>query len=243
MDSDLVKIKEYVLKNKVPAKQGFICVDGRYPKGSEFEGMLARPGGNFKGILACLALKDKHGLTVGRCVDKGVAAIESMGLTFNMHTDQNSDPDNLEAIGCGHIAKAADPKHAKDYGVEAEDVKRALMYLRLKLEGRGYYKMVDLAGEHKEKGVLVVTGKNYTVNHYDPERGEMFFVYDKARDEEFGQKLFKKFELPGISLAEFKEIQDKQLQVTLGKLAQGLPIYEVDADLEDPAVKFVGTVL
>src|SRR5205807_1329340 len=101
---------------------------------------------------------------------------------------------NLMTIGCGHIAKAADPNNAAEYGVNPKDVQWALVYLRLKLEGRDYYKMVELQGKHKEHGVLVVTGKKYTVNHFDPDTGEMFFVYDKARDEDFSKRLFERLE-------------------------------------------------
>src|SRR5689334_5769157 len=127
---DTQKIVEYVKKNRVPAKDGFVCVDGRYDEAQA--GMLARPGGNFKGILVLLALRKKLHLTIGRIVDKGVDAIESMGYSFNMHTDDHTDANNLMAIGCGHIAKAADPNNAAEYGVNPKDVQWALVYLRLK---------------------------------------------------------------------------------------------------------------
>jgi hypothetical protein len=236
------KITEFVKKNRVKAKKGFICVDGRYEAGDETAGMLARPGGNFRGIMVLLSLKDKLGLTVGRVVDRAVEAVEEMGITFNMHTDEHSDPDDLDKIGCGHIAKAADPKTAKDYKVDPDDIKNALIYLRIKLEGRNYYKMVTLEGEHQEQGVLIISGTKYTVNHFDPKTKEMFFVFDKARDDIYLRQLFDHLHLSKITYTEFRELSDLQLQATLKNLAKDLPIYKVDADEEEPVVEFLGKV-
>ncbi len=241
-DQNLNQIIDFVKANKVRAKKGFICVDGRYSSGYETAGMLARPGGNFRGIMVLLALRKKLGLTVGRAVDKAVEAVENMGITFNMHTDNHVDPDDLDAIGCGHIAKAADPKHAKDYKVDPDDVKKALMYLRIKLEGRKYYHMVELSGDHKEKGVLIIDSTRYTVNHFDPKRGEMFFVFDKVRDDEFLRNLYDHLKISKLSYGDFVKYSDLQLQATLKNLAHGLPIYKVKLDGHEPEVEFLSNV-
>lgn len=241
MNQDINSVLEFIKRNRVPVKEGFICVDGRY-KSPFYAGMLARPGGNFRGIMALLALRKKLGLTIGRIVDRAVDTVEGLGITFNMHTDEHEDEGRLSSIGCGHIAKAEDPKTAPLYKVNARDVRLALTYLRIKLEGRKYYKLAELEGEHKEEGVLVVTGKNYTVNHSDPKKGEMYFVYDKTRDEEYTHRLWEKLNIPKLTWKDFSEMNQIQLNATLKLLAKNLPIYEVNLDNEDPEIKYVGTV-
>lgn len=241
MDQTIQPVLNFLSKNTVKSKEGFICVDGRY-KSSYYSGMLARPGANFRGIMALLALRKKLGLTVGKCVDKAVDAVENMGITFNMHTDEHEDSDRLSSIGCGHIAKAEDPKTAPLYRVHPRDVRLALTYLRIKLEGRKYYKLAELSGEHKESGVLIITGKNYTVNHQDPKTGEMYFVFDKARDDEYTKKLWEKLNIPKLTWKEFSKMNELQLNATLSLLAKNLPIYEVNLDNGEPSVKYIGTV-
>lgn len=241
---NLDKVTEFVNRNKVKAKKGFICVDGRYPKG-KYSGMMARPGGNFRGILVLLALRSKLGVTVGKLVDNIIEAVEEMGISFNMHTDHHfKGASDLEGIGCGHIAKAAHNETANQYHVKALDVHKALIYLRIKLEGRKYYHLAELNGAHKEKGVLVITGKNYTVNHWDQDKDEMYFVFDKARDEEYQKKLFEAFKkrFPKLNYQEFIKYSELQLNATLHNLAKGLSIYEVNLDKKAPEVKFAGCV-
>lgn len=235
------QVLEFVKRNRVKAKPGFICVDGRY-KSPFYAGMLARPGGNFRGIMTLLSLRKKLGLTVGRCVDIAVDAVESMGITFNLHTDEHTSEQDLSAIGCGHIAKAEDPHFSKLYKVDPEDVKMALVYLRIKLEGRKYYKLAELEGSHKELGVLIITGEKYTVNHADPKTEEMYFVYDQGRDADYTRKLWGRFNIPKLTWKDFSEGTKNQMDATLKILAKDLPIYEINLDSKEPSVKFVGKV-
>ena len=124
------------------------------------------------------------------------------------------------------------------------DVHNALVYLRIKLEGRKYYNVQELDGSHRERGVLVVTGKRFSVNHWDTKKNEMYFVYDKARDEEYLQVLFDHFkdQFPKLTFSEFKEISDLQLDATLHNLAKGMAVFEVNLDSKDPVVQQIGTV-
>jgi hypothetical protein len=233
----------FVSSNKVRARKGFICVDGRYDA-TKYAGMLARPGGNFRGIMVLLALRKKLNLPVGRIIDKAVDAVEKMGIPFSIHTDAHHHSTDLADIGCGHIALAENKDHAKEYRVDPVDVHNALVYLRIKLEGRKYFQLQDLEGSHKERGVLVITGTKYAVNHWDTKKDEMYFVYDKARDEEYLQILFYNFKVqfPKLSFEEFKHVSDIQLNATLHNLAKGLPVFEVNLDKSEPMVKQIGTV-
>lgn len=248
-DADIKEVTKYVKENRVKARKGFVCVDGRYKPNDDTSGMLARPGGNFRGIMVLLALKDQLNMTVGRIVDRAVDAVEEMGITFNMHTDEHEDPDDLASIGCGHIAKAANPQTAPTYKVDPMDIKKALIYLKIKLEGKKYYKMVKLAGQHAEKGVLVISGKKYTVNHSDErsspsdKNGSMYFVFDKARDDKYLKKLYDHLNVSNkLSYKKFQEYSDLQLKATLNNLAKGLPIYRINVDGEEPEVEFLGNV-
>ncbi len=239
----LDEVVNFVTNNKVKAKKGFVCVDGRYC-GEEFAGMLARPGGNFRGIMVLLALRQKLNLPVGRIIDRAVDAVEAMGIPFSIHTDSHHLSTDLADIGCGHIGLAEQPEHAKEYKVNHVDVHNALVYLRIKLEGRKYYHVQELEGTHQERGVLVISGTKYTVNHWDTKLKEMYFVYDKARDDEYLQVLFDHFkdQFPKLSFSEFKEISDIQLNATLHNLAKNLPVFEVNLDSETPVVTQIGTV-
>src|SRR5438552_1915100 len=121
------EIVNFAKRNKVKAKKGFICVDGRYGS-PKYSGMLARPGGNFRGIMVLLAMRRKLGLTVGRLIDQVVDAVETMGIRFSMHTDSHHHTEkDLGDIGCGHIAMAEESEHAKEYKVDPLDVHRALI--------------------------------------------------------------------------------------------------------------------
>jgi hypothetical protein len=59
MEQATQKVIDFVINNKVKARKGFICVDGRYKAGYETAGMLARPGGNFRGDYGFISFKEK----------------------------------------------------------------------------------------------------------------------------------------------------------------------------------------
>lgn len=239
----LEEVSRFVKENKVAAKKGFVCVDGRYDA-HKYAGMLARPGGNFRGLMVLLAMRKKLKLPVGRIVDKVVDAVERMGIPFSIHTDEHNHSDDLTKIGCGHIALAESDEHAAEYAVDPMDVKNALIYLRIKLEGKKYFKVQDLDGVHDERGVLLITGTKNSVAHWDKKTNEMFFVYDKARDDIYMTRLFHQFkaEFNNLSELSFKKISTLQLNATLHNLAKGLPIFEVNLDKAVVDVKEIGVV-
>lgn len=72
----------------------------------------------------------------------------------------------------------------------------------------------------------------------------MYFVFDKARDDEYQKELYSKFKerFPKLSFDEFIEISNKQLDATLKHLAKGLPIYSVDLDDKEPQIIPIGNV-
>lgn len=249
MDAEfgLKKIKEYVERNVVRAREGRKCVDGRYLP-TQASGMIARPGGDLGYVMALLAVnKQKNlGLTPEQCFDGVYDVVIRKNSHFYMHTDHHASGrhDTKKAlIGCGHVAKAAMEDLSKEYDLDGKDVERIVAYARSIAKVSSRIEIVNLNGEHEEKGVLVVKSGKYTVNAKDPYSHEMFFIYDAARDTEFIENLVEEMDIQDISFGEMKRELDMQLRATLHNLAKGLPIYNVTFRGRFPSIFFDSFVL
>lgn len=242
--ADVAETTAYVQKNTVLAKEGRKCVDGRYPPETA-SGMLARPGGDCGYVMALLAInkKKKLNLTPEQCLNAVYKVIcQKMSGSFCMHTDHHSDPNHKEIndkmhqtlIGCGHLAKATKQLLREPYDVDNDDVKRIIAYAKNLAEVSDHVELVNLNGDHKEQGVLLVESDKYTVNATDSSK--QYFIYDKTRDDAFMAKLVKEMAIPGVSLKDMKEESDIQLQATLHNLAKGLPLYKVTYENKIPTV-------
>lgn len=230
---NLDQIKEYILKNIVPIKYGRECVDGRYSQ--NISGRIARPGGDFGYLMVLMRLNKEKGLglTVKQCAEKIYGTI-TQNDRFFMHTDRHS---KYPQIGCSHIAKAMDPNLTSLYELDPNELKEALDLIRQKTDN---LEVVNLEGEHKEEGVIIITGVNYTLNHQDSTK--MFFIYDKVRDNLFIDQLVPLLNIRGLNPVDFKNISNSQIQACLHNLALNLPIYEVYLDTPNPQVKFISNV-
>lgn len=233
--TELERTINYVSRNIIRAREGRKCVDGRYLP-NQATGMIARPGGDEGYVMALMAVnkKKKLGLTPEQCFN-AVYKVVSKSEGFSMHTDHHTDPDEHThngLIGCGHIAKAANKDLAKEYDVDSEDIKRLVEYSRNIAEINKSLHMINLDGDHQEKGVLVIQSPNYTINADNPKLGRMYFIYDKTRDEEFMRVLVDEMQIENITAdelyREMKKESDIQLQATLHNLAKGLPVYNVE---------------
>lgn len=247
-DQELEKAKGHVERNRVPARNVRGCVDGRYEEDS---GMLARPGGDFGYVMALLTLNRVRnwGLTSEQIFDivyDSVTTDTEDSGTFYMHTDEHAEGGHGPLIGCGHVALAISSEHVNRYEVGAEELIPAVERARFLYKNGDRVKIVNLKGKHKEAGVLVVTSREYTVNPYDAETGSMYFVYDKTRDEEFIRDVLlprvndklAKIRVEGPSYEEFKDVADRQMDLTLRILAEGKRVFLVDVDSEKPQVEF-----
>lgn len=232
--TELQRTIDYVNMNIIRAHEGRKCVDGRYQP-NQASGMLARPGGDAGYVMALMAVnkKKKLGLTPEQCFN-AVYKVVSKSKGFSMHTDHQVDPDKHThngLIGCGHMAKAGTKDLAKSYDVDSKDIKRVVEYSRHIAEISKTVHMINLDGEHQERGVLVIESTNYTVNADNPKLGRMYFIYDKTRDEEFMQAMVEEMNLDGIKTAELyrdmKKESDIQLRASLHNLAKDLPVYTV----------------
>lgn len=249
--ADVAGTTDYVKKNTVHAKEGRKCVDGRYTS-STAKGMIARAGGDCGYVMALMAInkKKKLGLTPEQCFNEVYRVIQQkMHEPFCVHTDHHVDPDledheehvHKTVIGCGHLSKAASQKFLERYDVANSDVKKIIAYVRNLAEINKNIDMVNLDGDHKEQGVLLVESDDYTVNACDGNK--MYFIYDKKRDDDFMRKLVKLMDLPGVSFEDMKEESDKQLQATLHLLAKGLPLYQVTYTYKTPKIEYLTTIL
>jgi len=252
-DKELQETSAYVQKNTVHAREGRKCVDGRYPPDTA-KGMLARAGGDCGYVMALMAInrKEKLQLSPEQCFNVVYKVIDQkMHGAFCIHTDHHADPDheigNKEMhqtlIGCGHLSKAASQWRLRQpYDIESGDVKRIISYARNLADIDDNVEMINLAGEHAERGVLVVDDAEYTVNAMDPKTHLMYFIYDRKRDEEFMKRLVKAMAIPGVTFDAMKKEADIQLQATLHNLAKGLPMYTVSYKDKKPQVTYLATI-
>lgn len=243
--SDNSQVEAYIASSTIAAKHGRKCVDGRYLP-DQATGMIARPGGDGGYVMALMGLnkKKKLGLTPEQCFNAVYKAVAD-DSGFCMHTDRHTDPDKLHhrgLIGCGHLAKAASRRFCNNYDVSSEDVEKVIKYARNIHEISPTIKMVNLEGEHQEKGVLIINSDNYTVLADNPKLKQMYFVYDQQRDNAFMKKLVKEISIEGVSYEDLKTESDLQLHATLQILAANLPIYQITFDGKKPQVTFVGKV-
>lgn len=242
---EIEAITNYAERNRRPAQEGRKCVDGRYDK-DQAAGMIARAGGDF-GYVMALA-EANVGLTPDECFDKVYAIVTKRG-PFYMHTDTHADPENpddnvehLSLIGCGHIGNAAVADYSELYGLDPQVVEHLVGHARTRQAAGDAIEIVNLAGDHQERDVLIVRGMDETINAHDEQ--EMHFIYDQDRDEAFMKDLVEQLQADGVPITyeAFKAASDRQLGATLQLLAPGKAIYEVDFRQEKPTVSFVKTI-
>jgi len=237
---DIHTVSSFVSKNIISTKEGRKCVDGRY-EDDEYSGMIARAGADFGYVMAMLGynLEQKLNLSVEQCVDIVYKSIIDLEGTFYMHTDTHADPTIPYSIGCGHASKAMSQEYALTFGLDPEQVQKALLLLKDSPERP--VTLVTLQGDHAEEGVLIIKNEDYTVNSKDDEH--MYFIYDKKRDDLFLKDLVEKIGMDQLVYENFQRVSTLQLGATLQALAKGLPIFEVTIDEEhDIQVTNTGTV-
>lgn len=232
----------YIKASIIPAKPGRKCIDGRYLP-EQATGMIARPGGDGGYVMALMAVnrKKKLGLTPEQCFNAVYNAVKD-DSGFCMHTDQHSDTEVGTHIGCGHMAKAANQRFANKYDVNSEDIEKVIEYAQNIQEISKSVSILNLQGEHKEQGVLIVQSNMYTVLADNPKLSQMYFVYDEKRDNEFLKKLVKEMTIPDVTYEAMKAESDLQLQATLQLLAVHLPIYTVTFEGNIPTITNSGSV-
>lgn len=131
--SKLQKIQDYIHKNKVTARNGRQCVDGRYAPKTIDSGMIARPGADAGYLLILLALKNQAKIEPGieEITEKLLVALENIEEDFYIHTDHHANPSAENySIGCGHLTKAANPNLSSAYKVSSNDTQKLIVLLK-----------------------------------------------------------------------------------------------------------------
>ena len=238
-----ISVTDYVKASIVPAQKGTKCVDGRYLP-TQSAGMVARPGADGGYVMALEAVnrKKRLGLTPEQCFNAVLKAVKKLNGTFYLHTDHHADPNSHThkgLIGCGHLAKAGRKLFSWQYDIRSKDIREMVNYARNLCEISSSVEMVNLAGEHQEKGVLIVHGDKYTINADNPKLKQMYFIYDVDRDRAFMKALVEEMAIEGVTFKDMSREADMQLDATLHNLAVALPVYEVTFSGSTPQVSYV----
>jgi hypothetical protein len=208
---------------------GWRCVDGRVV-GPDHR--YAAPGGTLGFLFAVLAGVEAWAKQTQRPLpdfDLVQKAVSTVFPVMTYHTDDHTH-DSLPCAGCGHCAGAlAEPER---YGID-----KYVLQLRLEIDRFGL-KTEILTGVHSESAVFIVpvgvalpgTGSN----------GVQVFVFHKAAWVDV-LAILSRVLAEGLSVDSDELYQciqksaQRQLDVTLDRLAKGLPVYVVrdDGTLEE----------
>ncbi len=234
-------VERFVENNKIflrTWRTGRKCIDGRHTK-EQASDFIARPGGDLGYVMALLGVSGKNGwgLSAADCFTIVKRALANLDEKFYCHSDthvQGHGHHDDSKIGCGHAAKASYVEHADDYGVDAHEMQSLIELVNQEAASEeSDVEMVVLQGDHAERGVIIINDMGWTVAPYDEETDEMYFVYDKMRDEEFMKLLWEQMlddaSLPdGADFDDFKAVSDQQMGKTMELLAKEKPVFSVE---------------
>jgi hypothetical protein len=180
MNPDIIasqeKARQFIEANKIKADNSkAVCGDGRFTP-EQSKGYIRMFGGDegllmaIQGGITELGIEISYTELVAR-LGASLRAERGDDAVIGVHTDtHNLGPDE---IGCGHIAKAVEGQ-AKHKHVKPEHV----INLHNEILS-GEHEKVVLDGHHAEEAVLLVYGRDWSVNSFDGE--QMYFVVDIDR--------------------------------------------------------------
>ena len=214
------------------------CVDGRYESSNDLPA-IAKLGGDAGTVMIAFGALNKLGVHPESSeVLSVVEGIIGGSEKFSFHTDSHAEHDHANAgMGCGHLKQAKTDPSA--YGLEQEQIDFLLGELPKELEHGAHQEV--LQGDHGEQAVMVVVSDDFSLK---PKRadGTQAFVYQKTHDEKLQERLahalHEKFKGNYLDLSldqidqAVTEVAAEQLQETLKRLADGLPVYVVTIDKE-----------
>lgn len=233
--------EEFVKENIIQGRDKFdICADGRHEYESIESGGVSLAGGSMGFVIGLLAFREQLGWSVEDVVNKTIDVYRKHNKKFVFHTDDHSD--NSKLCGCAHISSAESEEFESEYGVIANDVRKA--YGIIKGLSSDMAMEVMLKGSHNEKGILFLRGElTKTVNHQDIS-GTQYFVIDVDRRDDFVRKtLIPRLGIESTLTAdEFINTLNTQTQTTTRKVAKGLPMFDIDLSHVDPQVRFIDKV-
>lgn len=231
----LIGENAYEISNRLLSR----CIDGRYENDTTLPG-LAFPGADAGEFALVCATAATCGLEIElkKTFD---ALVEVVGGVKNLrfHTDSHAEQGKVLA-GCGHIKQIV--SDLETYNVTKEQSE--FITEQFSLAKKAGAKESVLQGDHKEAAVLFIKGDYGVLPQFRFESREggmevQIFIYHNtlvdARHRLFVKKLIehKALTLEGKPLDEehlyalLSEAAEVHLMETAGRLAKGLPIYEV----------------
>jgi hypothetical protein len=234
MNPDIIvsreQIRNYIeandFRNRVRAdNSGTVCGDGRVkPEQSKgYTRMLGGDEGLAMAIRGALnAHKPRIKISPAELIARlGASLREIRGdVPLSMHSDEHAEHDG--GIGCGHVGKAVlgKAKHKSLAPEEVEELHRHVI--------GGKHKKLVLEGEHKEQAVLLVYGRDWTVNSFDEELDQMYFVVDMDRSMDLIEQVVPGLGIEGLTVEGVKEQFVCQMNETTKVLAGGEDIFRVN---------------
>lgn len=237
-------VERHIQAGVVAARGGRRCIDGRYLPASPDSGRLARPGADFGCVLALLATNRGLGLgwSVEACARRVFEAVVKTNGVFSMHSAA-AGPGNGRVAHCGlegcrHIALSTTAPD--DFELDAAEVRRAYDFVTTDAGFAAQLYMAVLGGENRESAVLVVQDRERSFEPRDAD-GRTYFVYDRARDEDFTAALARRMALSPDAAPAFRQAARRQALTTLRALARRVPVFVVrgqSAERWQPAPEF-----
>lgn len=238
------EVESYIYNNKYSPNIDSIfrsrCIDGRYPNSIETPA-LAVPGADTGALAFLYAAANTCGFQVDP--DRSFAALNKIigGVkNFSFHTDSRSY--KLGETGCGHIKCMTNSQEA----YSLTDVDMQVLNRQLEFARQNGATETILQGDHQEAAVLQIKGKwgVQPQGYFESERGPLgiqVFVFHSSlvdsRNKEWARLLVenKAVELPDGLDEEYlyqmiSSTAEDHLMETAGKLAKGLPMFEVVFD-------------
>lgn len=215
-----------------------VCIDGREnnDEPTNKPPVLAKPGGNAGGLMIAMAACNNLGIVKDneKVFDTMINAIGGPE-NFTFHTDDSNQ--DRPGMGCGHLKQALlDPSA---YDLHPDQMEFLFSKLPWIIEQGGEQRLH--LGEHKEKAILFLESDSYGVHTFLPNpnggEGTQAFVYHQFLDsylqDDNGRALYRNFSEgnPRYREQDFiqavKVVAKKQLLATAGKIAKGIPQFEV----------------
>lgn len=201
------------------------CVDGRYDEGDSYAG----PGAALGAVLALYAglerVAQANGGQVPSTEQVYAMSEEALGGSLSGHTDDHQADDAWPCAGCGHCAGAL--RAPENFGITA-----SADGIRQAVEADDKMRITKLTGEHQEAAVLLL-GNNVQMPGRQGDKSAFVFHAEAWNQLLAGlaEAAADKFGVDREQLlAAVNEAAAKQLQITLDKLAKGLPMFSVVVD-------------
>jgi hypothetical protein len=214
------------------------CIDGRYQNSNSLPA-LAIQGADAGELALIFSMANECGLTLD--MDKAFQAlVDTVGGVENLqfHTDSHA-AQGVALAGCGHIKQAS--QDMASYNL----TEKQMAFIKEKfadLKKQGVQEVI-LEGDHQESAVVFVKGKFGVLPRFKLERenggreGMMFVFHNTFVDARHHILAKKLLEMKALSLeggldeeyvySTLSDACETHLMETAKRLAQGLPIFEV----------------